>query len=194
MQTHLLHTDTALLTSRTVVRRFRENEGEQLYHLIQSNYARLMDYFPVTANIAKTKDSTEIFVRERIADWHLQKDYFFGVWDNESAKLIGTVRIFKIHWNLPEAELNYFIDRSFGEKGIMTEATYAVVKFAFEQLKMKKLYVRTAMDNYASQRLARKCGFRREGDLRAAYQKPTGVLEDLMLMGLTLEDFTNNKS
>ena len=75
----------------------------------------------------------------------------------------------------------------------MTESTFAVVQFAFRQLKMEKLYVRTAMDNYSSQRLARKCGFRREGDLRAAYKRPTGVLEDMMLMGLTVEDFENNR-
>ncbi|MCI5081566.1 MAG: GNAT family N-acetyltransferase [Saprospiraceae bacterium] len=189
MQPQLLDIDTALLTKRTVVRRFRENEGEQLYQLIQNNHSRLSEYFPETVEIAKTKEACEIFIRQKIAHWLLQQEYMFGVWDNESAKLIGIVWLFDIKWQLPHSELRYFIDREFGEKGIMTEATFAVIQFAFQQLKMRKLYIRTAMDNYSSQRLARKCGFRREGDLRAAHLKPTGVMEDQMLMGLILEDF-----
>lgn len=45
------------------------------------------------------------------------------------------------------------------------------------------------MDNVASQRLARKCGFRREGDLRSDYRRPSGELADTMLFGLTRPEY-----
>lgn len=185
MQEHLLTVDTALLTKRVVVRRFRENDGEQLYDLIQTNRSYLEDSFPSTVNDNSSKEKSEWFVRVRIAKWLLQEEYCFGVWDNDSAKLIGFIRLFRIDWNIPKAEIGFFLDREFSSKGIMTEVLLTIVPFAFQQLKLEKIILRTAMDNYASQRLARKCGFRREGDLRADFKKTSGEIIDVMVLGLT---------
>ncbi len=185
MQEHLLTVDTALLTKRVVVRRFRENDGEQLYDLIQTNRGYLEDSFPSTVSDNSSKEKSEWFVRVRIAKWLLQEEYCFGVWDNDSAKLIGFIRLFRIDWNIPKAEIGFFVDRDFSSKGIMTEVLLTIVPFAFQQLKLEKIILRTAMDNYASQRLARKCGFRREGDLRADFKKTSGEIIDVMVLGLT---------
>lgn len=185
MQEHLLTVDTALLTKRVVVRRFRENDGEQLYDLIQTNRSYLEDSFPSTVSDNSSKEKSEWFVRIRIAKWLLQEEYCFGVWDNDSAKLIGFIRLFRIDWNIPKAEIGFFVDRDFSSKGIMTEVLLTIVPFAFQQLKLEKIILRTAMDNYASQRLARKCGFRREGDLRADFKKTSGEIIDVMVLGLT---------
>lgn len=185
MQLHLLSVDTALLTKRVVVRRFRENDGEQLYDLLQSNRVYLEDAFPSTLSENSSKEKSEWYVRVRFARWLLQEEYCFGVWDNDSAKLIGFIRLFRIDWHIPKAEVGFFIDRDFSSKGIMTEVLLVIIKFAFSQLKLEKIALRTAMDNYASQRLARKCGFRREGDLRADFKKTSGEIIDVMVLGLT---------
>ena len=185
MQLHLLSVDTALLTKRVVVRRFRENDGEQLYDLLQTNRVYLEDAFPSTLSENSSKEKSEWYVRVRFARWLLQEEYCFGVWDNDSAKLIGFIRLFRIDWHIPKAEVGFFIDRDFSSKGIMTEVLLVVIKFAFSQLKLEKIALRTAMDNYASQRLARKCGFRREGDLRADFKKTSGEIIDVMVLGLT---------
>lgn len=185
MQLHLLSVDTALLTKRVVVRRFRENDGEQLYDLLQSNRVYLEDAFPSTLNENSSKEKSEWYVRVRFAKWLLQEEYCFGVWDNDSAKLIGFIRLFRIDWHIPKAEVGFFIDRDFSSKGIMTEVLLVIIRFAFTQLKLEKISLRTAMDNYASQRLARKCGFRREGDLRADFKKTSGEIIDVMVLGLT---------
>jgi RimJ/RimL family protein N-acetyltransferase len=74
-------------------------------------------------------------------------------------------------------------------QGLMTEALRVVQPFAFKQLVLEKLLLRTAMENVASQRLARKCGFRREGDLRGDFRKLSGELIDTMLFGLTRSEY-----
>lgn len=185
MQLHLLSVDTALLTKRVVVRRFRENDGEQLYDLLQDNRVYLEDAFPSTLNENSSKEKSEWYVRVRFAKWLLQEEYCFGVWDNDSAKLIGFIRLFRIDWHIPKSEVGFFIDRDFSSKGIMTEVLSVIIRFAFTQLKLEKISLRTAMDNYASQRLARKCGFRREGDLRSDFKKTSGEIIDVMVLGLT---------
>jgi RimJ/RimL family protein N-acetyltransferase len=189
MQPHLFQADTALVTLRTVVRRFRENEGESFYQLVSENLSRLTDYFPQTLEAVTNKDTGEAYVRQKIADWLLQNEYCFGVWEHKNAKLVGFVRVFNILWGVPAGELAFFIDKNFEGKGIMTEVVQAAIRFSFEDLKIEKLRLRTATDNYATQRLARKCGFRREGDLRAEFRRPSGELIDVMLFGYTKAEF-----
>lgn len=188
IRTELFELDTALLTARTVVRRFRENEGGLLYDLFQENKALLIDNFPKTNRALASKEKAEYFVRQSISDWLFHKNFVFGVWDNETAEIRGFLNIFNIDWEVPKGELSYFIDKDHSGKGLMTEALTAVVEMAFTKMKFSKLYIRTAADNYGSQRIARKLGFRREGDFRADFRTPAGDLIDTMVFGLTHQE------
>jgi RimJ/RimL family protein N-acetyltransferase len=187
--THLLDIETALLTERTVFRRVREGEGAAFYKLFQENRVRLKDYFWTLSAQVNTEPACELWVRKKLADWLKNEAYFFGIWDKNTALLIGFISLEKVDWSLPRAEVEFFIDKKHGQKGIMTEVLNQLIEFAFDQLKMQKLALRTAMEYYPPQRLARKCGFNREGDLRAEYRKPSGEMMDVMLFGLAFTTY-----
>lgn len=189
MQERLLNVDTALVAPRTVIRRFREGDGSLLYECLQDNYSRLQDYFPQTLEAIKSVAEAEFFVRQRLADWHLQQEYTFGLWHSKDTRLIGMIRLLHIDWRIPRAEVGYFIDRDYAQQGLMTEAMQFVIAFAFRQLELEKIELRAGMENIPSQRLARKIGFRREGDLRADFRKTSGELIDMMLFGLTRSEW-----
>lgn len=189
MRASLFEVDTALLTPRCVLRRFREGEGGSFFRIVQHNQDYLTDHFPDLVSQTDSAEGAESFIRRRLAAWLLQEDYSFGVWDAKTAEMIGFIHLFHIEWSVPKGELAYFLDRDAAGKGIMTEALGRVVQFAFRQLEMEKLYLHMLTDNYASQRLARKLGFGREGDLRNEFRRTGGTLVDLMRMGLTREEF-----
>jgi RimJ/RimL family protein N-acetyltransferase len=73
--------------------------------------------------------------------------------------------------------------------GTMTEVLRAVNDFGFQQLKLEKLKLAISIDNQAAQRLARKCQYRREGDLRSEMKKENGEIIDVMVFGLTKNEF-----
>lgn len=190
MRPQLFNIDTALLTQRCVVRRFRENDGADLYRLVDDNRDLLQDHFPfLVASLSQSEETAEIFVRERIAGWLLQADFAFGVWLNESTELIGFVYLFDVNWDVPAAELSFFLDREHTGQGIMTEVLARVVRFGFRQLELEKLYIKVLSDNFGSQRLARRVGFSREGDLRNEFRKPGGTLVDLVRFGFSRETY-----
>lgn len=190
MRPSLFSIDTALLTNRCVVRRFRENDGAAFHKLISANSDYLKDHFPIlVGEIGTTEDNAEIFIRQRIAAWLLQQDYAFGVWLNESTELIGFVHFFEVEWSIPMAQLSYFIDRDHVQQGLMTEVLARTVRYGFKQLELEKIYLQMLADNYASHRLARRIGFNREGDLRNEFRKPGGMLADLVRFGLTRETY-----
>lgn len=190
MRHQLFNIDTALLTNRCVVRRFRENEGKVFQHLIDKNRDVLQDHFPIlVGEVAASEETAEVFVRERIAGWLLQTDFAFGVWLNETTELIGYIHLFDINWGVPAAELSFFLDRDHIKSGIMTETLARTVRFAFKQLDLEKVYIKTLSDNYDCQRLVRRVGFSREGDLRNEYRKPGGTLVDLIRFGFSRETY-----
>ncbi|TXF90468.1 GNAT family N-acetyltransferase [Neolewinella aurantiaca] len=190
MRHQLFNIDTALLTNRCVVRRFRENEGAVFQDLIYRNRDILQDHFPLlVGEIAASPESAEVFIRERIANWLLQNDYAFGIWLNETTELIGYIHLFDINWEVPAAELSFFLDRDHLKSGIMTEALARVIRFGFKQLDMEKVYIKTLSDNFDCQRLVRRVGFSREGDLRGEYRKPGGMLADLVRFGFSRETY-----
>ena len=189
MRPELFQIDTAILTTRTVIRRCREGDGAAFYQLIQENTSYLEDHFPVLIEAVKDEASGEEFVRRRLAMWLLQEEYTFCIWRNTEADMIGFVNFRHLDWQTPRAEISYFLHQNHAGKGIMTEVLARMVQFGFKQLQLNKLSLKTLIDNYSSQRLARKVGFRREGDLRHEYRKDSGVLSDVMLFGLTREEY-----
>lgn len=190
MRHQLFDVDTALITERCVVRRFREGDGKAVYRLLDDNRDYLLDHFPyLMAEPGRNRRNAEIFVRECIAEWLLQKRYAMGIWHNETTELVGFIQVFNLDWGVPLGEVAYFIDKSLVRQGIMTEVLARVVRFAFLQLQLDKLVVKTMVDNYASQRLARRVGFSREGDLRHEYRLPGGTLVDLMRFGFARETY-----
>lgn len=62
--------------------------------------------------------------------------------------------------------IHYCIHRDFWNQGIATEAVGALMRFAFEELRLHRLHTKLATENGASIRVLEKNGFRREGLFR----------------------------
>lgn len=65
------------------------------------------------------------------------------------------------------AETFYWLDRRVRGQGIATEALDVVTRWAFQQHKVVRAQLITHLDNQASQKVAQRCGYQREGVLRA---------------------------
>ncbi len=190
MQARLYAIDTALLTQRCVIRRFRENEGPALLKLIRDSQDHLYDNYPsLSEDVGEGPDEAEAYVRRCIAAWLLQQDYAFGVWNNETTLLVGYVHLVDIDWAVPAAGLRFFVDPAHGNQGYATEIVARVLRFAFRQLELEKVYFTALTDNYPGHRLARKVGFTREGDLRGEFRKGSGALADVIRFGLSRETY-----
>ncbi len=185
---YLLKIDTAFIGRRIVLRRFRENEGKALYELIRDNSSFIEDYLPVTLKQNMTRSDSEYYIRQSIVAWLNNDAYTFGIWDAKTADLIGMLKIFHIDWRIPKGEIAFFIDHEFSGKGLMTEALTLACDFALEELRMHRIFLRSAADNYGCLRVARKCGFLREGVLRNDFRTEAGVLIDTVMFGLPKSD------
>lgn len=161
-----------------------------LFGLIRASHDYLYDHYPdLPELVGEDKQKAEAFVRQRIADWLLQKKFTFGIWENESTDLVGLLQIDHLNWRIPSAEISFFVRPDRAEEIQLLEVVARAVRFAFRQLELEKLTYKVLSDNFAGQRLARKVGFSREGDLRNEFRKGSGTLVDGLRFGLSRETY-----
>lgn len=78
------------------------------------------------------------------------------------------------YWCAPEAR----------GRGVVTRALRAICRYGFDEVNLERLELITDPDNVASQRVAEKVGFRREGVLRSHLQHPDGRRRDSVMFSL----------
>lgn len=104
----------------------------------------------------------------------------------EDDRLIGRIRYYAFSGQDKKiGEIGYDLSRAEWNKGIMTEALHAVVKFGFEGLELHRIQLTSAPANVASIRVAAKVGFVEEGLQReSAWHEIKHLWYDLKMFAL----------
>lgn len=124
------------------------------------------------------------------------ESYELGIELKPERRLIGIIGLTKVDRFQGTAEIGYWLGESYQGKGYMTEATCAVLDFAFNKLKLRRINVAAFVENSASNALIRKLGFSYEGTRKQIVRaKSTGKVHDEHVYGLLREDwFRHRKS
>ncbi|OAB80473.1 GNAT family N-acetyltransferase [Cochleicola gelatinilyticus] len=111
----------------------------------------------------------------------------FAIRHKPENQFIGGIGL-SIETKSNRAEIGYWIAEPFWNKGYITEASKAVIKYSFKVLKLQKVTSSHFNSNPASGRVMRKNGMKKEGELEKHILK-NNVYHDLILYGLTKEQF-----
>ena len=98
-----------------------------------------------------------------------------GVFDTASGELLGAIGFRPHHFDV--YELGYWTHRDHRGRGITPRALRLLARWAVDELGAKRLQLHAEVDNVASQRVAEKAGFTREG-IRRSYVETDGVRRD----------------
>ncbi|RUT44477.1 N-acetyltransferase [Paenibacillus anaericanus] len=85
-------------------------------------------------------------------------------------------------------ELAYWIGRKYKNNGYCTEAAKGIVRYAFGEMKLNRVFARHLGKNSASGAVMKKLGMKHEGVLRQ-HVKKWGEYEDLVHYGLLKDEF-----
>ena len=106
------------------------------------------------------------FLRGAKRQYRLGLPASFGIVLRETGRLVGTIGFMWINTDHKSAEVGYSLSRPLWNKGLMTEALRAVLRFSFEALRLNRVEAQYEADNPASGRVMEKAGMRFEGVLR----------------------------
>lgn len=161
----------------------------EFFSLVDKNRAYITPTFPNTTSQCNSLVNTTAFLIRAANNEQRGENYYFYLRDVSSNRLIGYICVKNIILNIMKAELAYFIDADYQNKGIITQAVSQVVTYCFDALGFNKLYICTHPENIGSQRVAVKNGFTKEGILKEEFKNANGGLEDVVYFGLLRSEY-----
>jgi RimJ/RimL family protein N-acetyltransferase len=146
-----------LVTARLIIRPFLESDYQDLYeYLSLEETYRFERGGPISLDKAK----------ELAREWSKGKN-FWAATLKENQKLIGHVSFFP---EGPEVfktwQIGYIFNPAYQNKGYASEASLAVIKYAFSHLGTHRIGAHCSPENIPSWKILEKCGMKREGLLR----------------------------
>jgi ribosomal-protein-serine acetyltransferase len=170
-----------------ILRPLQSGDAEGLLVLVTVNRERISNYLPKTAKAITDKRSVHRYIKEKMKNAEEMREFCFLIIDKDTEKPCGAIFLKSFEWTIPKCELGYFIDAAYEGKGIITKGLKEITHYCFEKLKINKLFLRSAVDNHGSKRVAEKSGFLEEGILRKDFMTRNGELVDVVYYGLIKE-------
>jgi RimJ/RimL family protein N-acetyltransferase len=183
-----------LATERLVLRRYSSADALGILELVDKNRARLIQNFSQMANGLSAGEDVKSFVEDKAEQWNTRRAFCYGIWLKASKEQIGQLQVKNIVWDVPSAELSYFIGDSWLRQGFVTEAISAILRVAFKELDFRRVFVRIVPSNQESIALANKLGFKHEGLHRNEFRCGFGELHDVHYFSLTSDDLAVSQS
>lgn len=101
-------------------------------------------------------------------------------------KIVGGIGI-KINYHRRYVgEIGYFIDEKYWRKGIASQAVKLVEAICFKKLKLMRIEIIMQPANMASEKVAIKNGYLKEGRLRKAFRNKEGEMKDCYMYAKVL--------
>jgi RimJ/RimL family protein N-acetyltransferase len=125
-------------------------------------------------------EDAENYVRECITAGEERRP--FAIVEPDSDRLLGAIdmRVSPIR----NGHIGYWVVAEARGRGVCTSALRALSRWALDELELGRLELVTDPDNVASQRVAEKVGFRREGVLRSHMLHRDGRRRDSVMYSL----------
>lgn len=114
-------------------------------------------------------ETTTKFIQDSIINWNseTQKNFPLLVINKENNQIIAASGYNeRSDSSVPLYEIGYWLETSFTGKGLATEVTNALTRYAFLELKAVRVQIRVQVENIKSINVAKRCGYDLEATLK----------------------------
>ncbi len=175
-------------SERLVIRCYNPKDALLLQKSIQESVAHLRPWLPWV----KTEPEELQVKIERLrvfrADFDLNKQYIYGVFDPKETELIGGTGLHpRVGSNA--FEIGYWVNVNHVNEGYATEFSAALTKVAFEIEHVNRVEIHCDPKNTKSEAIPKKLGYVYEATLRNRCENIEGEPIDSMIWSLLKEDY-----
>lgn len=107
----------------------------------------------------------------------------------EDARVVGAIGMDVVK-SIGQGTIGYWCAREARGRGVTTRALRLLSRHAFDELKLERLQLFTDPENFASQRVAEKVGYQREGTVRSHLPQRDGTRRDSIAFSLLPGELT----
>ena len=127
-----------------------------LFELIIQEQAHLGEWLDWATEIKNYADVRKLVFEEIRKNESGEQAIFYILY---KGVLIGSVGLTKIDVEQKEGELGYWLSQKMTRKGFMKKSVKRLVNYAFEELELNSLKIRTVSENIKSSQVALRAGF-----------------------------------
>ncbi len=164
-------------TPRLLIRNVLPGDGAAIFEAKGDSWDELTKWMPWTKEGIGTVDDMEKIIRENHAKFILREDMMMIAFD-KTGRVIASSGLHRFDWELRRFEIGYWVRSTDHNKGYATEIANALTRYAFEELKARRVEICAAEINAASRRVIEKLGFELE-----ALRKTDTVMTDGTITG-----------
>lgn len=155
-----------LETDRLILQRFTRRDAVTLDDAIRASLPDLNQWLP-WARMDYASGDTSAFIRDSVQAWKEDRAWDYSIRLLEDpGRHVGNVSLWTVSKLGKIAEIGYWVRSDETGRGICTEAVDRLLGEAFGSMGYHKVVLRIAVGNEASDRVADKLGFTKEGVLR----------------------------
>ena len=145
-------------TERLILREFTVNDVQELHSICSQPY--ILKWMPDwKRTVAERKEWISWVQNNYLKATKNVARIMLAVTLKSSKQLIGMIGIGNKEEVNNEIEIAYFISEKYSSNGYISEASKAMIEWAFNNLKLDYLIAIVEPDNIPSQRVVEKCGF-----------------------------------
>ena len=135
----LLELPGEISTPRLTLRPYRPGDGEMYYQALRANWQHLYEFMPYPYLEMQSARDAEAALGHLVEEMHRRNLFIFATLEKDSGSYVGETYLANPDWHAPRIEVGYFIVRSSTGKGYASEAARALLRYAFEGLKVARV-------------------------------------------------------
>lgn len=183
------HTGTVPLeTDRLVLRRTVKSDIDEFFFIqLNPNIRRYLGTNRLGDDLEKNR---KYFDEEKYNELNY---YRWTIERKEDNKILGCIYLNIHDEKARTAGIDYWIREDAWGNGYTTEASRKILNFAFDTLNINRIESCGGKDNPGTYKVMEKIGLKYEGERKEGIFYYYGGLENLVLYGITKEEYKNNK-
>ncbi|KAA0776198.1 N-acetyltransferase [Bacillus sp. AR2-1] len=175
-----------IVNDRAMLRLMHVNDVESLFTIVEEN-KEIWKY--LIAKMDSYQDM-EQYVQVVIRGFEGETELPFVVVDQKTNEIVGSIRLYSISNDNKTVELGQtWYHPSVHRTSINTECKYMLLQYAFEELHMLRVQIKTDLRNGKAQRAIERLGAVKEGVLRNERQLPNGYVRDAVVYSIIASEW-----
>lgn len=180
---HIIKIDIPMpiVTDRLILRNVRPGDAPALHAAKMETFDQLRLWMPWAKEIGSIEE-TGRHLSEACKKFEQREDLMMAGFlkreDGGEGALAVCTGLHRMDWNLRIFEIGYWVPKSQQRKGVASESTNALIRYAFNALAARKIKICHAEGNDASRGVIERLGFEKEGIFKGEAHLPAGTVTD----------------
>lgn len=175
----------AIIDNESYISILEARHAGELFKLVDNSRDSIRKWLGFPDHTLEVND-TKKFIERSLNRFAFNNGYWAGIW--HKGKIVGSIGFLYFNWDSKKTEIGYWLSKEFEGLGLVTKACSILIRHAFEELKLNKIEICIATNNYKSRAIPERLGFKEEGTIRC-FEYLNGEYLDRVTYGILEEEW-----